>query len=162
MSELVVGDGQVVSMEYTLRVDGVVLDTSEGRGPLQYLHGAENIISGLERQMTGMAVGESRDVIVAAKDGYGETNPQAFMDVTRQDFPPDIPLKVGLEMELSDRDGQPLYARVESMDGDKVRLNMNHPLAGKELHFNVKVVGLRAATEEEMLHGHAHQPGHHH
>lgn len=162
MSELVVGDGQVVSMEYTLRVDGQVLDTSEGREPLQYLHGAGNIISGLESQMTGMAVGESRDVIVAARDGYGETNPQAFMDVTRQDFPPDIPLKVGLEMELSDRNGQPLYARVESMDGDMVRLNMNHPLAGKELHFNVKVVEVRAATEEEMLHGHAHGAGHHH
>lgn len=161
MSDLVVGDGQVVSMEYTLRVDGEVLDTSEGREPLQYLHGAGNIISGLERGMTGMAVGESKDVIVAAKDGYGETNPQAFMDVTRRDFPADMPLKVGLEMELSDQNGQPLYARVESVEGDVVRLNMNHPLAGKELHFNVKVVALRAATDEEKAHGHAHGVHHH-
>ncbi len=161
MNDLIVGDGQVVSMEYTLRVDGSVIDTSEGREPLQYLHGAGNIISGLESQITGMAVGESRDVVVAAKDGYGETNPKAFMDVTRKDFPPDMPIKVGLEMELKDGNGQPLYARIESVDGDRVRLNMNHPLAGKELHFRVKVVALRAATDEEKAHGHAHGAHHH-
>ncbi len=162
MNEMTVTDGQVVSMDYTLRVDGQILDSSEGREPLQYLHGAGNIISGLESQLTGMAVGESRDVIVAAQDGYGEMNPQAFMDVARGDFPDDMPIQVGLEMELSDKNGQPLYARVESVEGEKVRLNMNHPLAGKELHFNVKVVALRAATDEEKAHGHAHQAGHHH
>ncbi|MEW6030336.1 MAG: FKBP-type peptidyl-prolyl cis-trans isomerase [Chloroflexota bacterium] len=161
MSDSTVSDGQVVSMEYTLRVDGSVVDTSEGREPLQYLHGAGNIISGLESQMTGMALGESRDVVVAAKDGYGETNPQAFMDVNRGEFPADMPIKAGLEMELSDQNGQPLYARVESVEGDVVRLNMNHPLAGKELHFNVKVVALRAATDEERAHGHAHGAHHH-
>jgi FKBP-type peptidyl-prolyl cis-trans isomerase SlyD len=161
MSEMTVTDGQVVSMDYTLRVDGQILDSSEGREPLQYLHGAGNIISGLESQMTGMAVGESRDVIVAAQDGYGEMNPQAFMDVARRDFPDDMPIQVGLEMELSDKNGQPLYARVESVEGEKVRLNMNHPLAGKELHFNVKVVALRAATDEEKAHGHAHGAHHH-
>jgi FKBP-type peptidyl-prolyl cis-trans isomerase SlyD len=156
-----VTDGQVVSMEYTLRVDGKVVDTSDGNEPLEYLHGAANIIPGLEREMDGMAVGESKTVIVSAADGYGEVDEEAFIEVPRSEFPKDIPLKPGLEMELTGPEGQPMYARVEGMEGENVMLNMNHPLAGKELHFDVKVVGLRDATEEEMDHGHAHGAHHH-
>jgi FKBP-type peptidyl-prolyl cis-trans isomerase SlyD len=78
------------------------------------------------------------------------------MDAPRDQFPADIPLKPGLEMELTLPDGERVYARVESVEGDIVHLNMNHPLAGKELHFEVKVIGLRDATEEELDHGHAH------
>ncbi|RJP61299.1 MAG: peptidylprolyl isomerase [Candidatus Auribacter fodinae] len=156
MTATKVTDGQVVSMEYTLRVDGKVVDSSEGGDPLEYLYGAANIIPGLEREMDGMSVGESKTVIVSAADGYGESDEEAFIEVPRGEFPADIPLKPGLEMELTGPEGQPMYARVESMEGENVVLNMNHPLAGKELHFDVKVVGLRDATEEEMDHGHAH------
>lgn len=154
-------DGQVVSMEYTLRVDGKVVDSSAGGDPLEYLHGAANIIPGLEREMDGMAVGESKTVVVSAADGYGEVDEEAFIEVPRSEFPKDIPLKPGLEMELTGPEGQPMYARVESMEGENVLLNMNHPLAGKDLHFEVKVIGLRDATDEEMDHGHAHGAHHH-
>lgn len=156
-----VKDGKVVSMEYSLHVDGKMIDSSAEGEPLQYLHGAANIIPGLEREMEGMQVGESKKVVISAADGYGEENDEAFVDVPRGEFPEDMPLTPGVEMELTTPDGQPMYARIDSVEGDIVHLNMNHPLAGKELHFDVKVIGLRDATEEEMDHGHAHD-GHHH
>lgn len=151
-----VTSGQVVSMEYTLRVDGRVVDSSAGGDPLEYLHGAANIIPGLERELEGMSVGESKSVTVSPADGYGMVDEESFMDAPRDQFPADMPLKPGLEMELTLPDGERVYARVESVEGDIVHLNMNHPLAGKELHFEVKVIGLRDATEEELDHGHAH------
>ena len=156
MSKQTVTNGQVVSMEYTLRVDGKVVDSSEGAEPLQYLHGAANIVPGLEREIEGMALGESKKVIVEPLEGYGEMDEEAYAEVPRSEFPDDMPLKPGVEMQLTTPDGQPMYARIESVEGETVHLNMNHPLAGKELHFDVKVVGMRDATEEEMDHGHAH------
>lgn len=156
MSETKVTNGQVVSMEYSLRVDAKVIDSSVGGDPLEYLHGVGNSIPGLEREMDGMAVGDSKKVIVAAEDGYGEVDEEAFLEAPRSEFQNDMPLKPGLEMELTGPEGRPMYARVESVEGETVTLNMNHPLAGEELHFDVKVVGLRAATDEEMDHGHAH------
>ena len=156
MSGTTVTDGQVVSMEYTLRVDGKVIDSSAGGDPLEYLHGAANIIPGLEREMEGMAVGESKNVIVSSEDGYGEMDEEAFLEAPRSEFPADMPINPGVEMELTGPDGHPMYARVESVKDETVVLNMNHPLAGKELHFDVKVVGVRDATDEEMEHGHAH------
>lgn len=160
--ELIVQDGQVVSMEYTLKVDGVVADSSEGHEPLEYLHGAGNIIPGLEREMTGMAVGDSKDVMVSAVEGYGEQDESAFMDVPRDQFPNEIPMKVGTELQVQNKAGQPMFARIDEVNDTNVRLNFNHPLAGKDLYFNVKVVGLREATSEEKEHGHAHGPSHHH
>jgi FKBP-type peptidyl-prolyl cis-trans isomerase SlyD len=160
--ELKVQDGQVVSMEYTLKVDGVVTDSSEGREPLEFVHGAGNIIPGLEREMAGMAVGDSKDVMIAAAEGYGERDDEAFMDVPRDQFPAEIPMKVGTELQVQNQAGQPMFARIEQVEDTSVRLNFNHPLAGKDLHFSVKVVDLRDATDEEIEHGHVHGPGHGH
>jgi FKBP-type peptidyl-prolyl cis-trans isomerase SlyD len=160
--ELKVQDGQVVSMQYALKVDGSVADSSEGREPLEYVHGAGNIIPGLERELSGMAVGENKEVVVAAADAYGEEDEQAFMDVPRDQFPKDIPMKVGTELQVQNQAGQPMYARIVQLEDTKVRLNFNHPLAGKELHFSVKVVGMRDATDMEKEHGHVHKPGHTH
>ena len=160
--ELQVGNGHVVAMEYTLKVDGNVADSSEGREPLAYVHGAGNIIPGLEREMTGMKVGESKNVVVVAADAYGEEDDKAFMDVPREQFPKEIPLEVGTEIQVQNQDGQPMYARIDEVGADTVRLDFNHPLAGKELHFAVKVVNIREATAEEKDHGHVHSPGHHH
>ncbi len=162
MSEAIVKDGQVVSMEYTLWVDGKVMDSSEGNEPLEFLTGRGNIISGLEREMIGMKIGESKDVVVSAEDGYGEYDDEAFVDVPAGEFPKDMPVEPGVELQVSDQSGQPMYARIESVESDKVRLNFNHPLAGKDLKFNVKVVNLRGASQDELEHGHAHQAGHHH
>ena len=162
MSKDSVQDGVVVSMEYTLRVDGEVIDSSEGQEPLQFLTGYGNIIPGLEREMMGMKVGESKDVVVLPSEAYGEYDDEAFMDVPRNEFPKDMSVEEGLELNVRDDQGQSRYARVDSVQDDTVRLNFNHPLAGDELHFSVKVVNLREPTDEELEHGHVHAAGHHH
>jgi len=163
MSKDSVQNGVVVSMEYTLKIDGEVIDSSEGQDPLEFLAGHGNIISGLEREMTGMKVGDSKNVVVAPADGYGEYDEEAYLDVPSKQFPNDMKMEEGLELTVRDDSGQARYARVESVEGETVRLNFNHPLAGDELHFNVKVVNLREPTGEELEHGHVHQgDGHHH
>jgi len=162
MNKDTVQDGLVVSMEYTLSVDGEVLDSSKDAGPLQFLAGYDNIVPGLEREMVGMKIGESKDVLVLPEDGYGEFDEEAFMEVPRSEFPADMELEEGLELGVSDEDGQQQLAFVESFNDETVRLDFNHPLAGAELQFNVKVVALREATKEELDHGHAHEEGHHH
>ncbi len=155
-----VDDGQVVSMHYTLHVNGQVLDSSEGGGPLQFIQGMGHIIPGLENELYEMKIGDSKKVVVAAKDGYGEVNSEAFMDVPRDSFPTDVPLEIGTELELRDQSDQPVYAHIETISADNIRLNMNHPLAGKELHFDVKIADLRPATDEEVSHGHVHNQEH--
>lgn len=152
----------VVSMEYTLQVEGEEIDSSKGQDPLQFLVGHGNIISGLEREMMGMKVGDSKDVVIPPADAYGEYDEEAFMDVPRGQFPQDMPVEEGLELSVRDDQGQSRYARIDNVEGDTVTLNFNHPLAGDELHFNVKVVNLREPTQEELEHGHVHDGGHHH
>jgi len=162
MSKDTVENGVVVSMEYTLHVDGELLDSSEGHGPLQYLAGYGNIVAGLEDAMMGMKVGESKDVVVAPADGYGEFDEEAFLDVPRDQFPKDMELEEDMELTVRDDSGEGRYARIEVLEEKTVRLNFNHPLAGEELHFHVDVVALREPTEEELDHGHVHEDGHHH
>ena len=162
MSTDTVQDGVVVSMEYTLHVDGEQLDTSEGQGPLQFLVGYGNVIAGLESEMMGMKVGDSKDVVVQPENGYGEFDDEAFMNVSKKDFPKDMPLEVDTELTVRDEEGHARYARVDGVKGDSVRLDFNHPLAGAELHFSVKVVALREPSDEELEHGHVHEEGHHH
>ena len=162
MSTDSVQDGVVVSMEYTLHVDGKLLDSSEGQGPLQFLTGYGNIIAGLENEMMGMKIGESKDVVVQPADGYGEFDEDAFMEVAKKDFPKDMSLEVGAELSVRDNADNARTAFVDSIEGDTVTLNFNHPLAGDELHFHVKVVALREPNDEELEHGHVHEAGHHH
>jgi len=162
MSKDSVQDGVVVSMEYSLHVDGELLDTSDGQGPLQFLVGYGNVIAGLESEMMGMKIGDSKDVVVQPEDGYGEFDDDAFMNVPKKDFPQDMPLEVDAELTVRDEEGHARYARVDGIEGDTVRLDFNHPLAGAELHFSVKVVALREPSEEELEHGHVHEDGHSH
>ena len=162
MSPDTVQNDTVVSMEYSLHVDDEEIDSSKGQDPLQFLVGHGNIISGLEREMIGMKVGESKDVVVPAAEGYGEFDEEAFMNVPRDAFPENIPVEEGTELTVRDDSGQPRYARIDAVDGDTITLNFNHPLAGDELHFNVKVVDVREPSPEELEHGHVHSDGHEH
>jgi len=162
MNKDTVQDGLVVSMEYSLSVDGEMLDSSKDEGPLQFLAGYDNIVPGLEREMKGMKIGESKDVVVSPADGYGEFDDEAFMEVPRSEFPDDMEIEMGMELGVSDDDGNHQMAIIESFTDETVRLDFNHPLAGAELHFTVKVVGLREPTQEELEHGHVHEEGHHH
>ena len=162
MSKEKVEDGVVVSMEYKLTVDGEVLDTSDGAGPLQFLAGYGNIIPGLEKEMMGMKIGDSKEVTVQPEDGYGEFDEEAFMEVPRSEFPADMKIEEGAELHITDENGEHQSAYVLSFDDKTVKLDFNHPLAGAVLNFYVKVVGLREPTEEELDHGHVHEEGHHH
>ena len=159
--KLIVQDGQVVGMEYILHVDGEILDSSEGHGPLEFLQGSGNIIPGLERELYGMTIGDSKKVVVAPVDGYGEVDPNALVHVPRSQFPENIPMEVGTEIQVNDQQGNEMMARIDHVEEDSVRLDFNHPLAGKELKFDVKIVSLRAPTDEELDHGHVHGEDHH-
>lgn len=164
MSEItpptVVADDVVVSMDYTLTVNGEILDSSEGTDPLEFLQGHQNIVPGLERELYGMKIGDSKQVTVEPQDGYGMVDKDAFLEISRAEFPEDIPLEAGVELDLQDEEGEVMSATIASVEGDNVILDLNHPLAGATLEFSVKITGLRLPTQEEMEHGHVH--GHHH
>ena len=157
-----VEDDVIVSLDYTLSVDGEVIDNSNEDGPIQFIQGKGHIVAGLERALYGMQVGERKELVVSAADGYGEADPSAIADIPRREFPPEIPLEPGVELQLTDQEGDELEAYIVSVSRDMVRLNFNHPLAGKELHFAVQIANLRLATPEELDHGHVHEAGHHH
>lgn len=163
MANDTVKDGLVVSMEYKLTVDGEVLDSSDEAGPLQFLVGYGNVIPGLESEMMGMKIGDSKNVTVQPADGYGEFEDDAFMDVPRTEFPADMALEEGMELHVTDDNGDHQAAYVAEFDDKTVKLDFNHPLAGEVLEFFVKVVALREPTDEELDHGHVHEgDGHHH
>lgn len=159
--QLKVADDLVVTMAYTLTVEGEVVDSSEDSEPIQFLQGAGHILPALESELYGMAVGDEKDVTLSPEDGYGELDEEAYADIPRSEFPKEIPLQPGVELQIKDQDGEIHYARIDSADAHNVRLNMNHPLAGKELNFLVRISGLRTASPEEVDHGHVHL-GHDH
>lgn len=153
---LKVENGLVVAMNYTLHIDGELVDETGEGDPLEFIQGEGHIIPGLEKALYGMAVGEKKTVEVEAKDGYGELDEDAFNDVPRSDFPSDIPLEEGVDLEVEDEDGEIVNACIAAINEDTITLDYNHPLAGFDLSFNVEIVGLRKATPSELEHGHVH------
>ena len=162
--DLIVGDGLVVSLAYSLRLDdGEEIDTAAGDDPLVYLHGAQNIIPGLERALAGLKIGDARSVTVSPDDAYGEMDPDAFELVPYDAFPGDLELEEGMGLRMVESGtGRQMEAYISELRDDGALLDLNHPLAGETLHFNVEVVGIRQATSEEVAHGHAHSEGHTH
>jgi FKBP-type peptidyl-prolyl cis-trans isomerase SlyD len=154
--------GMVVTMHYTLTDDsGEVLDSSQGSEPLAYLHGHGNIIPGLEKALEGKEVGHKSKVTVAPADGYGEINAEAIFEAPREHFPADVQLAVGQRVYAEGPNGQIALTVTKLTDKGAV-LDANHPLAGKTLHFDVELVEVRGATQEELSHGHVHGAGGHH
>lgn len=152
----------VVSIDYKLTgPDGQVLDSSEGQKPLAYLHGHSQIVPGLEKALDGAAVGSEHDVQVAAAEAYGDRDERLVAKVTRAELGIEEDIPVGARLQVQDPDGGVGIVQVTSVDGDEVTLDANHPLAGLDLHFVVEVREVRAATEEELTHGHAHGEGGH-
>lgn len=151
-----VTDGMVVSLAYTLTVEGQEFETATREDPLVYLHGAENIIPGLEAALTGRAVGEVFSVTVESKDGYGDYDAEDIETMATSDFPDPAGLEVGTMVEVEDEDGYLYMGYVTEITGDNIVLDFNPPLAGKTLTYNVEVIEVRPATEEELEHGHVH------
>jgi FKBP-type peptidyl-prolyl cis-trans isomerase SlyD len=157
-----VQDNLVVSMEYTLSVDGEIVASADSNDPIQFIQGMGNIIPGLEREINGMTIGESKNITLTPEDGYGEYDDEAFAEVPRDEIPDNVPLEIGTALEMEDEEGNYLEAVIDEIADDYVVLDFNHPLAGQELHFAIKVIALRDATEEELEHQHVHFEGHEH
>ena len=144
-NDLVVKDGMLVSMDYTLKgTDGKVIDTNKGREPLKYVHGQKAMIPGLERELTGMKVGGEKNVTVKPEDAYGPINKNAFQEVPKEKLPPNG-LKVGAVLAAKSPEGQVVPMRVHEIKDSTVVMDMNHPMAGKTLVFNVKIVDIQPA-----------------
>jgi FKBP-type peptidyl-prolyl cis-trans isomerase SlyD len=157
-----IADKKVVRMDYTLRNKaGEVLDSSEGQDPLSYLHGAQQIVPGLERALTGMSAGESKDVVVSPEEGYGLPDPEGVFSVPRNAFPADAKLEPGTSFIGEDEQGHAVPVRVVEVREGQVVVDANHPLAGETLYFHVDIRDVRDATLEELTHGHVHGPGGH-
>lgn len=153
----VVKGGKVVTIDYDLRLDsGEVVDTTQGREPLEYLQGGGEIIPALEEAIEGMAVGESKRIVLEPEDAFGEYDPRGRLSIPRAQFPPDLDLIPNTELYLRDSAGNPIPAYIVSVTDTEVVLDLNHPLAGERLTFDVTVRGVRDATPEELSHGHAH------
>lgn len=158
-----VASGKVVKLGYILTNNrGEELDRSSEDRPFEYLHGQGQIVIGLERELEGLGLGDKKKVVVAAKDGYGEVDPNLRGPVPKEHFPKDMPLEVGIQFRAELGQG-PVMLRIAVIEGDSVVVDANHPLAGETLNFDVEVLAIRDATKEEMSHGHVHGPnGHHH
>lgn len=152
----------VVSLEYTLTVEGEVVDEAGKDAPLVYLHGYQNIVPGLEAKLAGMKVGDKKSVTVQPEDAYGEYDEEAIQFVKKLDIPGKIPLDVGVMLSVRDEDDDITNAWITEILADEIKLDFNHPLAGDTLQFDVKVAELRPPTKEELEHGHVHDEGHHH
>ena len=157
-----IANNSVVSIEYTLKDDeGNILDTSEGHDALSYLHGAGNIIPGLENALTGKTLGDELSVTVGPEEGYGERIEQLTQVVSREIFESIDKIEVGMQFQGQSGDEQPMIITITGIEGDNVTIDGNHPLAGVNLNFEIKVVEVRDATAEELEHGHVHGPGGH-
>ena len=153
---------KVIGFHYTLKNDaGEVLDSSVGGDPMLYLAGSGQILMALDAAINGLAVGEKKSVSLPAKEGYGEVDPAFKMNVKLGQFPPGTEVKPGLQFRISNEPGSPMF-RVMNVLGEEVFIDGNHPLAGEALHFDVEITESRAATEDEIAHGHAHGVGGHH
>ncbi len=155
---------RVIGFHYTLTdKTGTTLDSSIGDEPLYFLEGAQQIIPGLERVIALMNVGDKRKIEVKATDAYGDINPELVVKVKRTQFPPDADLQVGDQFQVNNDQHSPVFT-IMTIESEEVTVDGNHPMAGKDLFFDVEIMGMRPATEDEVSHGHAHGAhgqGHH-
>ena len=145
---------------------GEVFDSNVGGEPLQFLVGHGNMIQGFEQEMLGASEGDTREFTLTPDNAYGHHRDDAIQDVPRSQFPEEIDVEQALQDEIPlaayDEHGRPMQFKISAIDGDIVKVDFNHPMAGKTLHFSVNVVSIRDAVPEELEHGHAHGPGGHH
>ncbi len=152
---MVIEKDRVVSIEYLLKDDkGQRIDGSDGE-PLEYLHGNDNLIAGLEKQLEGKKAGDKLSCVIAPEDAYGTHDEEMVFTVAKGDFAEPRKIEVGMQFQAQQEDGVHVVT-VVGVEGDKVRIDANHPLAGKTLHFDVTVRDVREASAEELEHGHVH------
>ncbi len=154
---------KVAVLNFTLKnKDGEIIDQTND-GTFAYLHGAKNIIPGLENALEDKQAGDKTSVVIEPADAYGEQNPEKIERVPLDMFPPDVEIKEGMQFESDSDDGEPVIVTITEIDSGEVVVDGNHPLAGVQLHFEVELVEVRNATVQELQHGHVHGPrGHDH
>jgi FKBP-type peptidyl-prolyl cis-trans isomerase SlyD len=153
---MIIEKNKVVYMHYTLKdSDGETIDSSAGGEPLPFIQGLGNIIPGLEKELEGKKVGDKVTAVIPAEQGYGEVSDTLVQLIPLASFPDKDQVVMNATFQLQTPEG-PVTATVKSIDGDDVKLDFNHPLAGVELHFDVEVTEVREPTEEETAHGHVH------
>ena len=153
-----IADQTVVALQYTLKnATGEVLDQASREDPLLYLHGAGNLIPGVEKALAGSAAGAKVEATVSPEEGYGQRDDQLMIQVPRAELP-EGDLQPGMQFQVQHEGGAGVVT-LTAIEGDTVTLDGNHPLAGETLHFEMEVVEVRAATAEELEHGHVHGPG---
>jgi len=140
---LVVSEGKSVKVEYTLTVDGKVVDSSKGREPLEFKAGSHQVVTGFEKGVMGMKVGEKKSFKVSPEEGYGAQDPKAIRDIPRKDLPADLTPKAGMILLAQDKNGQRFPAKIVEVKKDAVVMDFNHPLAGKTLNFDVEVLDIK-------------------
>ena len=164
----IVEQDSVVSVNYTgtYPQTGEVFDSSEDRDPLTFLVGHKQMILGFEQEMLGATVGETRKFTLTPDEAYGHRDEAATQDVQRSDFPDTVDVEQALEQGIPlaayNEEGRPMQFRIVAIEGDIVKIDFNHPMAGETLNFSVDVVAIREATSEELEHGHVHGPDDHH
>jgi FKBP-type peptidyl-prolyl cis-trans isomerase SlyD len=157
-----IGKNKVVIVDYTLTDDGGhVLDTNEGNGAFAYLHGVGGVVPGLERALEGRSPGDHLNIKVEPHESYGVRDESQIESVPRESFKGIDDLAPGMQFQSTDGQ-QSRLVTILSVDNDTVRVDANHPLAGKNLNFDVTILDVRDATPEELQHGHAHGPNAHH
>lgn len=157
-----ISENCVASFHYTLTDNtGKVLDSSEGQEPLSYLHGAGNIIPGLEDALVGKTIGDKLSVSVNAAQAYGLRDDSMVQELPSSMFSGIDNIETGMEFHAETEHGLQVVT-VTKVDGDQITIDGNHPLAGVDLNFDVEITDVRTATEEELNHGHAHGAGGHH
>lgn len=152
---------KVGTVNYTLKdKDGEIIDETQD-GSFAYLHGASNIIPGLENELEGKEIGYKNSIVVEPKDAYGERSLEQIQRVPLSMFPDDVEISEGMQFEAQSDDGAPVIVTVTAIDAGEVIVDGNHPLAGIQLYFDIEVLGVRDASKEELEHGHAHGLGGH-
>jgi len=153
---------KVVTMNYTLMdSEGVVIDTTENKEAFSFLSGANQILPKLEKEVGTMLIGSKKTVKLSAEDAYGIYDESAVQKVEKSTFPEDTALEVGMGFMANSPDGHPMPFNIKAIEGEEITIDFNHPLASKELEFNIHLVDIRDATKEEMEHGHVHGAGAH-
>ena len=157
----------VTSLTYALRIDGELIEKNDNDNPLTFLAGVGMMIPGFERQLMGKKPGDNYDIMIQPEEGYGEVDPEAIIDLSKDVFKVNGQLQEDLLYEgnvipLQDQEGHPLHGTVVEIGEDKVKMDFNHKLAGKTLHFIGEILEVRQATPDEINHGHVHGPGGHH
>ena len=155
---------KVVTINFTLKdSDGNVLESTENKEPFSYLSGNSQILPKLEEGVNQMLIGGKKDIKIDAANAYGEYNNEAIQQINKKEFPENINLEEGMRLIANSPDGKQMPFIINKIEENEVTVDFNHPLAGKDLEFNVELIDIRDATPEELSHGHSHgTDGHHH